>query len=200
MIAYLSGKLLIKQPNHLIVDVNGVGYEVTIPLSTFYETGEIGGPVQLQIYTHVREDNLALFGFKTVREKSLFEQLISVSGIGPKLGITILSGMSSEELIPAIREGNLAKLTSIPGVGKKTAERLALELRDKLAKFEAFSTTASAEGVALSQAQDDVLSALVNLGYPKNMAERALQKVLSSNNVEQGFESLLKSVLQQLSR
>ena len=190
----------VKQPNHLIVDVNGVGYEVTIPLSTFYETGEIGSPVQLQVYTHVREDNLALFGFKTVREKSLFEHLISVSGIGPKLGITILSGMSSEELIPAIREGNLAKLTSIPGVGKKTAERLVLELRDKLARFEALSTTVSAEGAPLSQAQDDVLSALVNLGYPKNMAERALQKVLSSNSAEQGFESLLKGVLQQLSR
>ncbi len=200
MIAYLSGRLLSKQPNQLIVDVNGVGYEVTIPLSTFYETGETGGPVQLQVYTHVREDNLALFGFKTVREKSLFEQLISVSGIGPKLGITILSGMPSEELIPAIREGNLAKLTSIPGVGKKTAERLVLELRDKLAKFEVLSTTVTAEGAPLSQAQDDVVSALVNLGYPKNMAERALQKVLSSNGAEQGFERLLKGVLQHLSR
>jgi Holliday junction DNA helicase RuvA len=200
MIAYLSGKLLIKQPNHLIVDVNGVGYEVTIPLSTFYETGDIGSPVQLQVHTHVREDTIALFGFKSVREKSLFEHLISVSGIGPKLGITILSGMSFEELIPAIREGNLAKLTSIPGVGKKTAERLVLELRDRLVKFEAFSIAVSTEGTSSPQAQDDVLSALVNLGYPKNMAERALQKVLSSNRAEQGFESLLKGVLQHLSR
>ena len=200
MIAYLSGRLLSKQPNRLIVDVNGVGYEVTIPLSTFYEAGGTGGLVQLQVYTHVREDTIALFGFKTVREKSLFEHLISVSGIGPKLGITILSGMSSEELIPAIRDGNLGKLTSIPGVGKKTAERLVLELRDKLARFEVSSTTVSDEGAPLSQAQDDVVSALVNLGYPKNMAERALQKVLSSNSMEQGFELLLKSVLQHLSR
>jgi Holliday junction DNA helicase RuvA len=200
MIAYLSGRLLIKQPNQLIVDVNGVGYEVTIPLSTYYETGEIGSPVQLQVYTHVREDTIALFGFKTVREKSLFEHLISVSGIGPKLGITILSGMSSEELIPAIREGNLAKLTSIPGVGKKTAERLVVELRDKLMRFEALSTTVSAEGAPFSNAQEDVLSALVNLGYPKNMAEKALQKALSVKSAEQGFESLLKSVLQHLSR
>jgi holliday junction DNA helicase RuvA len=200
MIAYLSGSLLSKQPNQLIVDVNGVGYEVTIPLSTFYEAGGIGGLVQLQVYTHVREDTIALFGFKTVREKSLFEHLISVSGIGPKLGITILSGMSSEELIPAIREGNLAKLTSIPGVGKKTAERLVLELRDKLARFEILSTTVSTESASLPQAQDDVVSALVNLGYPKNMAERALQKVLSSNSAEQGFERLLKGVLQHLSR
>jgi Holliday junction DNA helicase RuvA len=200
MIAYLSGRLLIKRPNQLIVDVNGVGYEVTIPLSTYYETGEIGSPVQLQVYTHVREDTIALFGFKSVREKSLFEHLISVSGIGPKLGITILSGMSSEELIPAIREGNLAKLTSIPGVGKKTAERLVVELRDKLMRFEALSTTVSAEGAPFSNAQEDVLSALVNLGYPKNMAEKSLQKALSVKSVEQGFESLLKSVLQHLSR
>jgi Holliday junction DNA helicase RuvA len=200
MIAYLSGKLLIKQPNHLIVDVNGVGYEVTIPLSTFYETGEIGSSVQLQVYTHVREDTIALYGFKTVREKSLFEHLIMVSGIGPKLGITILSGMSSEELIPAIRDGNLAKLTSIPGVGKKTAERLVLELRDKLGRFETFFTTISPGSAPSSQAQDDVLSALVNLGYPKIMAEKALQRILASNNAEQGFESLLKGVLQHLSR
>ena len=200
MIAYLCGKLLVKHPNQLIVDVNGIGYEVSIPLSTFYETGEIGSPIQLQVHTHVREDALALFGFKSVREKALFEFLISVSGIGPKLGITILSGMSSEELIPAIRDGNLAKLTSVPGIGRKTAERLVVELRDKLSKFERISTVTSAGGVPLSQAQDDVLSALVNLGYPKNVAEKALQKMLSTNSAEQGFESLLKSVLQQVSR
>ncbi len=200
MIAYLCGKLLVKHPNQLIVDVNGIGYEVSIPLSTFYETGEIGSLIQLQVHTHVREDALALFGFKSVREKVLFEHLISVSGIGPKLGITILSGMSSEELIPAIRDGNLAKLTSVPGIGRKTAERLVVELRDKLSKFERISTVTSAGDVPLSQAQDDVLSALVNLGYPKNVAEKALQKILSTSTAEQGFESLLKSVLQQVSR
>ena len=200
MIAYLSGRLLVKHPNQLIVDVNGIGYDVSIPLSTFYEMGEVGSPVQLQVHTHVREDAIALFGFKSVREKALFEHLISVSGIGPKLGITILSGMSSEELIPAIRDGNLAKLTSIPGIGRKTAERLVVELRDKLSKFERISTVASAGAAPLSQAQDDVLSALVNLGYPMNVAEKALQKILSTNSAEQGFESLLKSVLQQVSR
>src|SRR5215510_13082117 len=137
MIARLSGKLLSKQPNQVVVDVQGVGYLVNIPLSTFYEIGETGGAVQLLIYTHVREDTIALFGFQTAKEKHLFEQLTSVSGIGPKLGITILSGMSVDELVPAIRQGNLARLTSIPGVGKKTAERMVVELRDKLSKTEA---------------------------------------------------------------
>ena len=200
MIAYLSGKLLIKRPNQLIVDVNGIGYDVAIPLSTYYETGEIGSSVELQIHTHVREDTIALFGFKSSREKSLFEQLISISGIGPKLGITILSGISSEELIPAIREGNLGKLTSIPGVGRKTAERLVVELRDKLSKFESVSAAASTGGSPGSQAQEDVLSALVNLGYPKNVAEKALQQILSGSGTSQEFEHLLKRVLQQLSR
>jgi holliday junction DNA helicase RuvA len=198
MIAYLSGKLLTKQPNQLIVDVNGVGYQVTIPLSTFYETGEPGSPVQLQIYTHVREDALALFGFKYLQEKAIFEHLISVSGIGPKLGITILSGMPFEDLIPTIRQGNLAKLTSIPGVGRKTAERLVVELRDKLSKFQ--EAGAAAAGTSFSQLQEDVLSALINLGYPKNVAEKSLQVMLTTNETEQSFESLLKGVLQRLSR
>ncbi len=135
MIAHLSGKLLSKQPNQVIVDVNGVGYEVHVPLSTFYELGEIGNPVQLRIYTHVREDTIALFGFKSANEKLMFEQVTSISGIGPKLGITILSGMPVDELVAAIRQSNLARLTSIPGIGKKTAERLVVELRDKLAKL-----------------------------------------------------------------
>jgi len=200
MIAYLSGRLLTKQPNQLIVDVNGVGYQVTIPLSTFYETGEPGCPVQLQIYTHVREDVLALFGFKSFKEKAFFEHLISVSGIGPKLGITILSGMPFEELIPTIRQGNLAKLTSVPGVGRKTAERLVVELRDKLSRFEAVSTATAAGGTSFSQVQEDVLSALMNLGYPKNVAEKSLQKTLATNGAEQSFESLLRGVLQHLSR
>ena len=134
MIAHLSGKLLSKQPNQVIVDVNGVGYEVHVPLSTFYELGEVGSPVQLRIYTHVREDTIALFGFKSANEKLMFEQVTSISGIGPKLGITILSGMPVDELVAAIRQSNLARLTSIPGIGKKTAERLVVELRDKLAK------------------------------------------------------------------
>jgi Holliday junction DNA helicase RuvA len=150
MIAHLSGKLLSKQPNQLIVDVNGVGYEVNVPLSTFYEIGEIGASVQLLIYTHVREDTIALFGFKSAKEKQMFEQLTSVSGIGPKLGITILSGMSVAELVPAIRESNWVRLTSIPGVGRKTAERLVVELRDKLIKVESIPAGAVSPVRAMS--------------------------------------------------
>ncbi|MDQ2855204.1 MAG: Holliday junction branch migration protein RuvA, partial [Acidobacteriota bacterium] len=133
MIAHLSGTLLSRQATSVILDVGGVGYEVTIPLSTFYELEELGSKVQLRIYTHVREDTLQLYGFKTARERELFMRLISVSGIGPKLGITLLSGMSADEMIASIRNNNLARLTLIPGVGRKTAERLVIELRDKIA-------------------------------------------------------------------
>jgi Holliday junction DNA helicase RuvA len=200
MIAYLSGTLLSKHPNQLIIDVNGVGYEVTIPLSTFYETGEVGGPIQLHIYTHVREDAIALFGFKSVQEKSVFEQLISVSGIGPRLGITILSGMPFEQLVPTIRQANLAKLTSIPGVGKKTAERLVVDLRDKLVRFEISPPASVTVASPISQAQEDVLSVLLNLGYSKNVAENAIRKSVSAEIADQSFENLLKSALQHVSR
>ena len=200
MIAHLSGKLLSKQPNQVIVDVNGVGYEVHVPLSTFYEVGEIGSPVQLRIYTHVREDTIALFGFKSAKEKLMFEHLTSISGIGPRLGITILSGMMVDELIPAIRQSNVARLTSIPGIGKKTAERLVVELRDKLARLEVPSITASSPPGAFSQQQDDLISALVNLGYPKPLADRAIQKAISQSGNDQSFEVLLRNSLQQLSR
>jgi Holliday junction DNA helicase RuvA len=200
MIAHLSGKLLSKQPNQVIVDVNGVGYEVNIPISTFYEVGEIGAWVQLQIHTHVREDALALFGFKTEREKLVFEYLTSISGIGPKLGITILSGMPVEELVIAIRQSNLAKLTSIPGVGRKTAERLVVELRDKLSKLQVGAAEAASLVVPASQQQEDVISALVNLGYPKPAAEKAVQRVINTSSGEHAFEDLLRKALQQLSR
>src|SRR5215217_7951264 len=135
MIAHLSGTLLFKRATSVIVDVSGVGYEVTIPLSTFYDLEDTGSNVQLRIYTHVREDTLQLFGFKTARERELFLKLISVSGIGPKLGITLLSGMSADERVASIRTNNLARLTLIPGVGRKTAERLILELREKIAEL-----------------------------------------------------------------
>src|SRR5882672_6032682 len=135
MIAHLSGTLLSKQATSVILDVGGVGYEITIPVSTFYDLEEPGANVQLRIYTHVREDTLQLYGFKTTRERELFMRLISVSGIGPKLGITLLSGMSADEMIASIRTNNLARLTLIPGVGKKTAERLVVELRDKIASL-----------------------------------------------------------------
>src|SRR5262249_52798339 len=132
MIAHLRGKLLLKKANKIQVDVGGVGYEVAIPVSSFYELGEIGSDVSLHIYTHVREDILALYGFRTEQEKALFEKFLSVSGVGPKMAIAILSGLEPQELIPALRSGNLVLLTHIPGVGKKTAERLVLELREKL--------------------------------------------------------------------
>ena len=198
MIAHLSGKLLSKQPNQVIVDVNGVGYEVHVPLSTFYEVGDVGSLVQLRIYTHVREDTIALFGFKSAKEKLMFEQVTSISGIGPKLGITILSGMPVDELVASIRQSNLARLTSIPGIGKKTAERLVVELRDKLAKTVPTGEQTAAQSV--SQPQEDVISALVNLGYAKPSAEKAVQTVVSTSKTEPAFEELLRAALRQLSR
>src|SRR5712671_5509821 len=169
MIAYLSGTLLSKQPTSAIIDVAGVGYEVAIPVSTFYELGEVGSVAQLRIYTHVREDALQLFGFKTARERELFLQLVSVSGIGPKLGITLLSGMSADEMIASIRTNNLARLTLIPGVGRKTAERLVMELRDKVASLSSAEleeelgakTETGAPVLTEDSMRGDVLSALL---------------------------------------
>jgi Holliday junction DNA helicase RuvA len=192
LIAHLTGKLFQKQPNSVIVEVGGVGYELTVPLSTFYDLGEPGSDVSLRVYTYVREDALLLYGFRTEREKKLFLMLTSVSGIGPKLAITVLSGLSAEELIVAI-----------PGVGRKTAERLIVELRDKVAPFgtvevgpeaQAQATAAGAEAV-----REDLVSALVNLGYQKAAAERA---VTSAIREEAGgsFEALLKRALRGLSR
>src|ERR1044072_3912809 len=184
MIVHLSGTLLYKQTKTVILEVGGVGYEVTIPLSTFYDLEDAGHEVKLRIYTHVREDALQLYGFKTARERELFQQLISVSGIGPKLGITMLSGMSADEIIVSIRQNNLARLTSIPGVGKKTAERLVIELRDKIAALsspaleEEFNTR-TGDGAPESEdaMRDDALSALVNLDYPKAAAEKAVIEI-----------------------
>ena len=170
MIAHLSGTLLSKQATSVILDVAGVGYEVTIPVSTFYELEEPGASVQLRIYTHVREDALQLYGFKTARERELFLRLISVSGIGPKLGITLLSGMSADEMIASIRTNNLARLTLIPGVGRKTAERLVMELRDKVASLSSpqlEEELGAQPEVAAPPTEDsmrsDALSALLNL-------------------------------------
>ena len=201
MIAFLSGKLLYKQANTVIVDVAGVGYEVSIPLSTFYELGEIGSDVQLRIYTHVREDAIQLFGFKTDRERELYLKLISVQGIGARSGITLLSGMSADEIISAIRSNNLVKLTSIPGVGKKTAERLVIELRDKVN-----DVSAAADGKAIAvdataedSVYDDALSALVHLGYQKNAAEKALRQAMQ-DGTELSVQKLLRRGLQILAK
>jgi Holliday junction DNA helicase RuvA len=202
MIAYLSGKLREKQANQIIVDVGGVGYEVFIPLSTFYELGEEGSDVELRIYTNVREDALQLFGFKTARERDLYLKLISVQGIGAKSGITMLSGMSADEIISAIRTDNLARLTSIPGVGRKTAERLVIELRDKLGDLSAGGAAAAGAPNVEQPADamfDDALSALVNLGYQRNAAEKALSQALKEGS-EPSVQKLLRRGLQILAK
>ena len=203
MIAYLSGKLLEKQANSVIVDVGGVGYEVTIPLSTFYELGETGADVQLRIFTHVREDALQLFGFKSEREKQLYLKLISVQGIGAKSGITMLSGMSADEIIVAIRTDNLARLTAIPGVGKKTAERLVIELRDKLNDISSASVQESVgtiqSNLPVDAVYDDALSALTNLGYQRNAAEKALKQAVQ-DGTEMSVQKLLRKSLQLLAK
>jgi len=203
MIAYLTGRLLEKYANTAIVDVGGVGYEVFIPLSTFYELGDVGSDVELRIYTHVREDAIQLFGFKTVRERDLYLRLIGVQGIGPKSGIAMLSGMSADEIILAIRTDNLIRLTSIPGVGRKTAERLVIELRDKIGELSADGSTAqassSASGLPSDAVFDDALSALVNLGYHRNAAEKALKQA-AGEGTEMTVQKLLRRSLQLLAK
>lgn len=206
MIAHLSGTLLSKQATSVIVDVGGVGYEVTIPLSTFYDLEDTGSQVQLRIYTHVREDTLQLFGFKTIRERELFLKIISVSGIGPKLGITLLSGMSADELVGSIRTNDLARLTLIPGIGRKTAERLVIELREKVTALtstqleEQLSARTAASGeVTQDSARADALSALLNLGYQRSAAEKAVDNALSEGG-EVTVENILRRVLRKLAR
>ncbi|MEP6818377.1 MAG: Holliday junction branch migration protein RuvA [bacterium] len=207
MIAHLSGTLLYKEPNTVIVDVGGVGYEVTIPISTFYDLADEGSTVKLRIYTHVREDVLQLYGFKTKRERDLFMQLISVSGIGPKLGITLLSGMTAEEMIAAIRTNNLARMTLIPGVGRKTAERLVMELRDKVASLSSAELEeelgAAAATGALVATEDslrsDVLYALLNLGYQRTAAEKAVTAAFDEGG-DISVELILRRSLRKLAK
>ena len=203
MIAFLSGKLLEKEANSVIVDVGGVGYEVSIPLSTFYELGEVGDEVQLRIYTNVREDAIQLFGFHTARERDIYLKLISVQGIGAKSGIAMLSGMNADEIIAAIRTENLGKLTGIPGVGKKTAERLVIELRDKIGELAkgvpAGVSTAAVGAMAADDVYEDALSALVNLGYQRAAADKALQQA-RNDGVEASVQKLLRAALQKLAK
>lgn len=199
MIGYLRGQLLIKKPNLVIMDVQGVGYEVNIPLTSFYELPDEGSEVVLRIHTHVREDALTLFGFHSQREKDLFLKLISISGIGPKLGIAILSGARVEELAQALADGNLSRLTAIPGVGRKTAERLVLELKNQVTPFLLPEQMSAGRTVAMPNAlQEDVLSALVNLGYPRPAAEKAVSAALRSEEGNRTFEDLLRSTLRRL--
>ena len=205
MIAHLSGTLLAKHATSVIVDVGGVGYEVTIPVTTFYDLGETNAPVRLQIYTHVREEALQLFGFRTLRERELFTQLISVSGIGPKSAVAMLSGMSADEIVTAIRTNNYARLTSIPGVGRKTAERLVIELRDKMAALSgpALEEQIAAGGTAAAQSEDalreDTLAALLQLGFPKPAAEKAITGAMQEGG-DLSVETLLRRSLRQLSK
>jgi len=196
VIAYLRGRILEKQPNRIIVDVNGVGYDVAVPLSTFYGLGEPGGEVVLRIHTHVREDALLLYGFASPLEQQLFERLIGVSGIGPKVALAVLSGIEPRELINAILHGDLARLTAIPGVGKKTSERIVLELKDRLPKAE---HAPSHDGTpAPSALRDDVLSALMNLGYHRPLAEKAADAAVKSG--AGAFEQTLRQALRELAR
>jgi holliday junction DNA helicase RuvA len=197
VIAYLRGRIFEKHPNRIVVDVNGVGYDVAVPLSTFYGLGETGADIALRIHTHVREDALALFGFGTRLEQELFERLIGVSGIGPKVALAVLSGIEPGELITAILRGDLARLTAIPGVGKKTSERIVLELKDRLPKVE---HTAVPEGAAVapSALRDDVLSALLNLGYHRPLAEKAVDAATRAQPGD--FEQVLRQALRELAR
>jgi Holliday junction DNA helicase RuvA len=205
MIAHLSGTLRAKHATSVIVDVGGVGYEVTIPVTTFYDLGEPNTPVQLRIYTHVREDALQLFGFRTERERELFTLLISVSGIGPKSAVAMLSGMSADEIVTAIRTNNYARLTSIPGVGRKTAERLVIELRDKMAALSSPALeqemAAGASGAAQSEdaLREDTLAALLQLGFPKPAAEKAIAGAMQEGG-DLSVETLLRRSLRQLSK
>jgi holliday junction DNA helicase RuvA len=199
MIAHLRGTLLVKHPNQAIVETHGVGYDVTISVPTFSELPAAGSEVALHIHTHVREDALSLYGFLRLEEKRLFEKLLTVSGIGPKLAITILSGMPADEMVGAIRGGDLARLTRIPGIGKKTAERMVLELRDKLPPV---AGTTEVSVPQASQVEEDVISALVNLGYQRAAAEKV---VVATRNGKPAvgaatFETLFRDALGALSK
>ncbi len=197
MIARLTGRLASKAPDQVLLDVGGVGYLVHIPLSTFYELPEAESPASLWIHTHVREDVLALYGFLTERERSLFLLLMSVAGIGPRVALTVLSGIPPAELVEALRQQDVRRLVAIPGVGKKTAERMVLELRDKLDQFVAAPVKTT------SPVEEDVLSALVNLGYQRTAVERALERLNhnpAASRKEAAFEELFRQTLDMLAK
>jgi Holliday junction DNA helicase RuvA len=199
VIAYLRGRLSGKQPNRIVIDVNGVGYDVAVPLSTFYGLGDEGGEVALRIHTHVREDALSLYGFGTALELAVFERLISISGIGPKLALSVLSGIEPQDLVRAIEHADVARLTAIPGVGKKTSERIVVELKDRLPRLRPEIAAAGGGAVEPSALRDDLLSALVNLGYHRPLSEKAVDAAVKA--VPDGsFERTLKHALRELAR
>ena len=195
MLAFLRGSLLEKHPNSVIVDVGGVGYDVAISVTTYSSLPEPGSEVRLRVHTHVREDAIALFGFLTQEEKTLFEKLISVSGIGPKLAMAVLSGLPTTDLVGAIRASQTDKLVRIPGVGKKTAERIVLELRDKLEGVGGVAPAPAPKAVILTEMEGDVLSALVNLGCQRASAETAIRKAQAAG-AGGDFETLFRKALE----
>jgi len=199
MIAHLRGSLQSKSPRYLILDVNGVGYEVTVPLTTFYELPDLGNTVSFHIHTHVRENALQLYGFRSPQEKELFVRLMGVNGIGPRLAINILSGISAGELVATVRQEDVARLTVIPGVGRKTAERIIVELRDKLAGLDITGESDLAAPQQTSTAiLDDALSALLNLGYKRAMAQRAIEQACKLLQMNITLESVLQECLRSL--
>jgi Holliday junction DNA helicase RuvA len=200
VIAHLRGRILEKQPTRVVVDVGGVGYDVAVPLSTFYGLGEPGAEVALRVHTHVREDALALYGFATALELDLFNRLISISGIGPKLALAVLSGIEPPDLVAAIERGDVARLTAIPGVGKKTSERIVLELRDRLPRAHPVTAAAGGDGGDGLVVRDDLLSALMNLGYHRPLAEKAVDAALKTVGREAGFELTLKQALREVAK
>jgi Holliday junction DNA helicase RuvA len=199
MIAFLRGRVLDKHPNRIVIDVNGVGYELYVPLSTYYDVGDAGAEITLRVHTHVREDALQLYGFLTALEQQLFERLIGISGIGPKLAVAVLSGIDSNELVTSIQRADVARLTRIPGIGKKTAERIVLELKDRLADVAPATTPDGAERSQVDHVRDDLVSALENLGYHRPLAEKAVDAVRCRDG-SAPFEDALKGALRELMR
>jgi len=195
VIAHIRGQLLYKIPNYVVVDCGGVGYELWISVTTFTELGEVGAEVRLHVHTHVREDALQLFGFHEVTEKLLFEKLLTISGIGPKLAITVLSGIAADRLVAAIRGGDHGTLTKIPGIGKKTAERVVLELKDKLEGLAGTAPASASATPSLGATAEDVLSALVNLGYPRPIAQKAVESAAKDPAVSGDFEKLFRAAM-----
>jgi Holliday junction DNA helicase RuvA len=198
MIAHLKGKLTYKSPIEIAIDVNGVGYQVFVPLSTFYALPELEEDVFLDIHTHMREESLKLFGFYTTDEKRIFEKLIAINKVGPKLALTILSGMSPAELFTTIDSNDIGKLSTIPGIGRKTAERLILEMRDRMDGI-SLDSDIKKDSIPQNGLFDDALSALINLGYKKNQAEQTLKKVYPEGEVGDSIEDIIKKSLNLLS-
>jgi Holliday junction DNA helicase RuvA len=199
MIAFLRGRVLDKHPNRIVIDVNGVGYELHVPLSTYYDVGEPGTEIALHVHTHVRDDALQLYGFLTTLEQQLFERLIAISGIGPKLAVAVLSGIDSDELVSSIQRADVARLTRIPGIGKKTAERIVLELKDRLADVARPAVADGGIRTQMDHVRDDLVSALENLGYHRPLAEKAVDAVRARDGSAL-FEDALKGALRELMR